>query len=260
MRRQVEQLTLENERLQNELKGAQLNVVAASDANWRADDDGDGMERAVQLSTLTMDAQRPSSASSKIYRKSQDAHSLHAKTAAPSAQAAPLLQFTPGSVPHAQDKYSNDFDFSLKARPQQPPIPPPLPIYNGEIMQAPHSATLQKHSGINGNLVIQSANQDILTSTSDSQFVRSSAVRSAHVESSSAVPTAAEGPSLSMDSAELRPHAHRQAAAATSVPAISVGVVKASQAARPPSAGSRASDRSQSSDRSAFSVSEANDG
>jgi hypothetical protein len=263
MRRQVEQLTLENERLQKELKEALLNAGAASDTNWRVDDDGDGMERAAQLSTLTMDAQRPSSASSKIYRKSQEASSLHTKAALPSAQAAPLLQFTPGSVQHAQDKYSNDFDFSLKARSQQPPIPPPLPIYNGEIMQAPSSATLQKQSSIKGNLVVQSSNQEEPAHTADSQFARSSVVRVADVESSVSAPASAIlGPSLSTASAELRPkvNRHPSAPAAAVVPAISVGVVKASQAARPPSAGDRASDRSQSSDRSAFSVSEANDG
>jgi hypothetical protein len=44
------------------------------------------------------------------------------------------------------------------------------------------------------------------------------------------------------------------------VPAISVGIVKAAQVARPPSAGDRASDRSQNSERSVFSVSEANEG
>jgi hypothetical protein len=255
MRRQVERLALENERLQSELKEALSNAAAASSPHWRVDEDGDGMERAAQLSTLTMDVQRPSSATPKVHRKSQEATSL------PSAQSAPLLQFTPGSTKLAPDKYSNDFDFSLNTRPQQPPIPPPFPIYNGEIMQAPYSATLLKQSSIKDNSQLRPCTAESLHA-SDSHLHHSPVVRVAEVEPAlTFLPTASVQASASSHSAALRPKADWQPSASTTVvPAISVGIVKAAQVARPPSAGDRASDRSQNSERSVFSVSEANEG
>jgi hypothetical protein len=254
MRRQVEQLTLENERLQNELKKTLSKAGLASGTNWGNDEDGDGMERAAQLSTLTMDAQRPSSASSMIYRKSQEA-------ALPSAQSAPLLQFTPGPVKLAPDKYSNDFDFSFKTQSQQPPNPPPLPVYNGEIIQAPFSATLLKQASFKDDLHGRDSNTEALHS-SNSHLHRSLLGLKAEVEPALSAPAAdGQSPALSL-SAEMKPKAGRppSASAATAVPAISVGIVKAAQVARPPSAGDRASDRSQNSERSIFSVSEANEG
>ncbi len=250
MRRQVEQLTLENERLQKELKEALSNASAASGNNWRVDEEGDGMERAAQLSTLIMDVRRPS-ASSAIHRNSHEAPAL------PSAQSAPLLQFTPGSVKLSPDKYSNDFDFSIRTQPQQPPTPPPLPIYNGDIMQAPYSASLLKRASVPDNLQVKEPSP-----ASDSLLLHSSILRVAAAEPSSLLPGAAVQLPAALSSSELRAKAHGQpgACAVTAVPAISVGIVKAAQVSRPPSAGDRASDRSQNSERSVFSVSEANDG
>ena len=261
MRRQVEYLTLENERLQKELKEAHSNSDSALVTNLKVDEDGDGMERAAQLSTLTMDAQRPTSASSKIHRKAHETPGFPTRNAAPSVHAAPLLQLTPGTLPHATDKYSNDFDFSLKPQQQQPPIPPPHPIYNGELLQAPHPSGPQKQASIKNDFQSHSR-AEIVSHASDLQSGRASAGRAAKIEPSFDAPSAASQAShLSVDSLASKPKTDLQpSAAAAAVPAIAVNMVNAAQVARPPSAGDRASDRSQNSERSTFSVSEANEG
>ena len=261
MRRQVEYLTLENDRLQKALKDSMSTADSANGANKSFDDDGDGMERVAQLSTLTLDAQRPSSESSQIPRKSQETSSLAHRTAVPSVQAAPLLHFTPGSVQPAHDKYSNDFDFSLKPQ-QQPPIPPPLPIYNGEILQAPYSASMQKQSSIKDHLQVKSSTAETIP-FHPATSLSASVIRAANQEAPAPAPTAAiQAPRSSAASALSVQKADRQpsSTAPSLVPSISVGVVKAAQVSRPPSAGDRASDRSQNSERSAFSASEANEG
>jgi hypothetical protein len=260
MRRQVEYLTLENERLQKELKNTNSRADSALDSNWTVDEDGDGMERAAQMSTLTIDAQRPSSASSKIKGKGLETASLFVKTALPSVQAAPLLQFTPGTPQHAPDKYSNDFDFSLKPQ-LQPPAPPPLPIYNGELLQAPHSAHIVKQSTFKNHSETKLPEAEHPSHASHSQ-----SGRAAQIEPSAHAQAAATQESRSSSvSTVSKPKAHQQpsTAAATVVPTIPVNIVKAAQVSRPPSAGDRISDRSQrsqNSERSVFSVSEANDG
>ena len=260
MRRQVEYLTLENDRLQKALKDSLSTADSANGANKSFDDDGDGMERVAQLSTLTLDAQRPSSESSQIPRKSQETSSLPHRTAMPSVQAAPLLHFTPGSVQPAHDKYSNDFDFSLKPQ-QQPPIPPPHPIYNGELLQAPHPSGPQKQASIKNDFQSHSR-AEIVSHASDLQSGRASAGRAAKLELSvDASSAASQASHLSVDSLASKPKTDLQpSAAAAAVPAIAVNMVNAAQVARPPSAGDRASDRSQNSERSTFSVSEANEG
>lgn len=260
MRRQVEYLTLENDRLQKALKDSLSSVDSANGANKNFDEDEDGMERVAQLSTLTLDAQRPSALSHAL-RKVQETPSLPRKTAMPSAQAAPLLHFTPGSVQPAQDKYSSDFDFSLKPQ-QQPPIPPPLPIYNGEILQAPYSAPMQKQSSVKDHLQVKSSTAEALPSlpsSSHSGSVVCTDNQESHVHvHTTTIPTpqSSAAPALSMQKVYRQP----SFTAATVVPSISVGVVKAAQVSRPPSAGDRTSDRSQNSERSAFSASEANEG
>lgn len=261
MRRQVEYLTLENDRLQKALKDSLSSADSANGANKSFDEDGDGMERVSQLSTLTLDAQRPSSEASHIPRKSQETSSLPHRTAMPSVQAAPLLHFTPGSVQPVHDKYSNDFDFSLKPQ-QQPPIPPPLPIYNGEILQAPYSASMQKQSSVKDHLQVKSSTAETLPFHPASSLSASVISRAANQEASAPAPTAAiQPPRSSAASALSMLKADRQPSftAPSAVPSISVGVVKAAQVSRPPSAGDRASDRSQNSE-SAFSASEANEG
>jgi hypothetical protein len=252
MRRQVEYLTLENERLQSQLKEALASADSPGAGNWNDDEDGDGMERAVQLSTLTLYAQRSSSASSKIPRKAQETHGLLVKAGMPSVQAAPLLQFAPGMVQHATDKYSNDFDFSLKLQQQQPPVPPPLPIYNGELLQATQAASLQKQSSLKNHSQAKSS-AEILSHTADAQCSQASAVRASKSEPS--VNAAAAAVEASRASAPQPP-----SAASSAVPVIPVNIVKAALAARPQSAGDRASDRSQNSEGSSFSASEANEG
>ncbi len=257
MRRQVEHLTLENERLQRALKDSLSSADSTSGANRNFDEDGDGMERVAQLSTLTLDAQRPSSESSHIPRKAQQTSSLPHRTAMPTVQAAPLLHFAPGSVLPAHDKYSNDFDFSLKPQ-QQPPIPPPLPIYNGEILQAPYSTSMQKQSSVKDQVKSSTADALPLQSFSSNSHT-ASVVRAANQEAPMPAPSAAIQASYSSAASALSMQ-KPSLTAATVVPSISVGVVKSAQASRPPSAGDRASDRSQNSERSAFSASEANEG
>ena len=255
MRRQVDYLTLENERLLKELKETHSSADAKLGTHRSADEDGDGMERAVQLSTLTLDAQRSSSASSKIPRKAQETHGLLVKAGMPSVQAAPLLQFTPGVVQHAPDKYSNDFDFSLKLQQQQPPVPPPLPIYNGELLQTTQTASLQKQSSLKNHSQANSS-AEILSRTADAQSSQASAVRASKSEPSvNAAAAVVEASRASAPQPHLPPFA-----ASSAVPVIPVNIVKAALAARPQSAGDRASDRSQNSEGSSFSASEANEG
>jgi hypothetical protein len=264
MRRQVEFLTLENERLQKDLKESLSNLDSTRSAFEKVDDE-DGMERAAQLSTLTLDVQRAASETSKIHRKHQAASSTPIKTGKPSVQTAPLLQFSPRDLPPAVDKYSNDFDFALKPQQQhqqhqQPPVPPPLPIYNGELIQAPYSkSTLQKQSVLQDVQPVSPSQSEVSSHALESHSKRVPQVSDVKLESS--VVTLAAVIHSSNSSAE--PLAAKEAAAqqlgataSIAVPSISSGIMKA---ARPPSAGA-VSERSQSSESSTFSVGEANEG
>jgi len=262
MRRQVEYLTLENERLQSQLKEALSSADSPGVAVWNDDEDGDGMQRAADLSTLTIDAQRSSSASSRIPRKAQGTTSFVNKTALPSAHAAPLLQFTPGAVQPALDKYANDFDFSLPPQQQQPPVPPPLPIYNSEILQAPHSISSHKQPSIANLLNVNSSKVDDSPRTPDRHSNRASAVRAAPSETSMTAP----GVAIPALHSSAYPTASKQkvdrpssAAPARALPPIAASIMQAAEVALASQA-DRASEHSANSERSAFSVGEANEG
>ena len=259
MRRQVEYLTLENERLQSQLKEALASADSPGAGNWNDDEDGDGMQRAADLSTLTMEAQRPSSA--RISRKAQGATSFVNKTAIPSVHAAPLLQFTPGAVQPAVDKYASDFDFSLKPQQQQPPVPPPLPIYNGEILQAPHSIVLHTQSSKPDIRDVNSSKPDDPLHTPDRHCNLASAVRAPHLEPSITVPAATNQSLHSSAHSHLKQKIDRpsSAAAARTVPPIAASIVQAAEVALASST-DRVSDHSANSERSTFSDREANEG